>query len=401
MPFNISNVIEWVNNVRGVLTSDQIEGGVDGVHNFAATDLTRRTNWLKQRVDTLYQQPFVKIDGTKALLPDETRTAFYFSKTFDNGIAQCCTVVKVSTGPSAGTESYLLTFIPPSAAGATGLELEYKINASPVWTPAFSMPLVTYYGFTGVSAQTYQFRIKTVGGANDGRYSATFSISTLLETGFTAANLPPIADVANGAGYFFSNQEAHPYWMGRVFANGSDRIVADHEELASLSIKPGRDGVWLIKDSGVWRMVGPNPRAEVGQAAFFAGPKIPRGWMLATGVGVNRTNAADLFDALGTIYGAPDASSFRIPDLRGEFLRGLDLERRADANAGRTLGSNQEDEFKSHFHRMFKINRQTGTASQGFFAMDDHGTDGSENTEETGGLETRPRNVAMLACIKF
>lgn len=68
--------------------------------------------------------------------------------------------------------------------------------------------------------------------------------------------------------------------------------------------------------------------------------------------------------------------------------------------SGRIFGSYQADSFKSHFHIMKKFNRAIGTGA-GFFAMDDNGTDGSENTEATGGTETRPRNIAMMYCIKY
>ena len=131
-----------------------------------------------------------------------------------------------------------------------------------------------------------------------------------------------------------------------------------------------------------------------------ASNKVPLGgWLLCDGTAVSRAEYNALFKKLGTTYGAGDGSTtFNLPDLRGEFIRGWDNSRGVDAS--RVFGSAQADELKSHRHIMKKYNRAVGTGA-GFFAMDDNGTDGSKNTELTGGVETRPRNVAMNFYIKF
>lgn len=133
-----------------------------------------------------------------------------------------------------------------------------------------------------------------------------------------------------------------------------------------------------------------------GTVAHFAGSSAPPGWLKANGALVSRQTYAGLFLAIGTTYGAGDgATTFALPDLRGEFLRGLDDGRGVDA--GRTIGSAQSDDFKSHTHG-------------GAYGRSDVGgstgpTSGSAGwgvaIPNTGGAETRPRNVAQLACIKF
>ena len=46
---------------------------------------------------------------------------------------------------------------------------------------------------------------------------------------------------------------------------------------------------------------------------------------MCDGSAVSRTAYASLFAAIGTNYGAGDGSStFNVPDLRGQFLRGVD-----------------------------------------------------------------------------
>lgn len=143
--------------------------------------------------------------------------------------------------------------------------------------------------------------------------------------------------------------------------------------------------------------------APAGCIAHFAMYSAPTGWLKANGALVSRTTYAELFSAIGTTYGAGDGSStFNVPDLRGEFLRGLDDGRSVDA--GRTLGSAQADNFKSHSHALVlassagaTYNGASGSPSAGW------GSTITTNVPQgsAGGTETRPRNVAMLACIKY
>lgn len=132
-----------------------------------------------------------------------------------------------------------------------------------------------------------------------------------------------------------------------------------------------------------------------GAVSAFAMNSAPTGWLKANGSAVSRTTYADLFTAIGTTFGVGDGSTtFNIPDLRGEFIRGWDDSRGIDS--GRVFGSAQADELKSHVH---SVSAQLGTAggapqSSGSSSLNPY------NTNATGGTETRPRNIALLYCIK-
>lgn len=72
----------------------------------------------------------------------------------------------------------------------------------------------------------------------------------------------------------------------------------------------------------------------------FAGSAASSGWLLCNGQAVSRTTYAALFAVIGTTYGVGNGTTtFNVPDLRGEFVRGLDNGRGVDA--GRTIGSSQ------------------------------------------------------------
>ncbi|VBB09719.1 Hypothetical protein LUCI_5017 [Lucifera butyrica] len=154
----------------------------------------------------------------------------------------------------------------------------------------------------------------------------------------------------------------------------------------------------------------PNSLAA-GAIQYFARETAPDGWLKADGSAVSRTQYADLFAAVGTMFGAGDGSTtFNLPDLRGEFIRGFDDGRGVDSN--RILGSSQSDATKTHYHQIESNYNDyyAGTGNGGPFRLTGNDGDTSvdghadfyTNTENsTGGTETRPRNMALLACIKY
>jgi hypothetical protein len=151
-----------------------------------------------------------------------------------------------------------------------------------------------------------------------------------------------------------------------------------------------------LKDSGV-------PISAVGVPSgavfWFAASAPPSGYFEANGAAVSRTSYAALFAVCGTTFGAGDGSTtFNLPDLRGEFVRGWDDGRGVDS--GRTFGSAQTDAFASHTHE-----EQIGSDNSGLQGTGHGGGPwffGTQHiqTGAAGGTETRPKNVALLPCIK-
>lgn len=198
-----------------------------------------------------------------------------------------------------------------------------------------------------------------------------------------------------GAGFAFGMRNG---------GTGSITINPDLSEqingVSTLVIGPGESCVVLTNaDASGWLAVFVGGGGgTTGQMAYFAMNTAPTGWLKANGAAVSRTTYAALFAAIGTTFGAGDGSTtFLLPDQRGEVMRGFDDGRGVDA--GRVFGSWQADEFRSHSH-----------AESGYIglvayeAIVSSGADvriGTRQTGVTGGTETRMRNVAMLACIKY
>ena len=136
-----------------------------------------------------------------------------------------------------------------------------------------------------------------------------------------------------------------------------------------------------------------------GAVDYFAMSSAPTGYLKANGAAISRSTYSTLFTAIGTTFGTGDGSTtFNVPDLRGEFVRGWADGRAVDT--GRALGSAQADDFKSHTHGY--VNNGTGYDNDNNQGGNRYGAYGNAlNTSATGGTETRPRNIALLACIKF
>lgn len=164
------------------------------------------------------------------------------------------------------------------------------------------------------------------------------------------------------------------------------------------------DQIWYrvlnIDTWGSWTQVGGE---RVGEVATFAVANPPSGWLRCNGAAVSRTTYSRLFAVIGTTFGVGDGSTtFNVPEMRGEFARGWDNGRGIDA--GRVFGSAQGGQIEAHNHVLADVNAGAGSETGIDFPTSVSGTAGavsSDNIENYGGGETRPRNVALLYCIKY
>lgn len=112
----------------------------------------------------------------------------------------------------------------------------------------------------------------------------------------------------------------------------------------------------------------------------------PTGYLVLMGQSISQAT----YPILYSLYGAT------LPDMRSQFLRGLDYGKGIDE--GRIVLSLQEDMLKSHNHVIPPSNVVTGVGmgfqGSGFQFIND------KTTEYTGGTETRPKNIAFLYIVK-
>lgn len=181
-----------------------------------------------------------------------------------------------------------------------------------------------------------------------------------------------------------------------------------------------------------------NAATPPGTVMFFAGTTAPAGWLKANGAVLPQASYPALFAALAkqgngntTWWVANDgAANFRLPDLRGQFIRGWNdgiAASNAGSNtltipatdAGRSFGDIQADAYKSHTHSITdpghwhrvaeyagagngNVTKSHITAGTNANIGDGTGTSTTGITiNSIGGTETRPSNIALLACIKY
>ncbi len=175
-----------------------------------------------------------------------------------------------------------------------------------------------------------------------------------------------------------------------------------------------------------------------GSVHLMATTTAPSGYLKCNGAAVSRTTEAALFAIIGTTWGAGDGSTtFNLPDLRGEFVRGW--ADNGSVDSGRSFGSSQSDANKQHNHTATSTStispadhnhvfpgddnlifangqggwtdRRTGTFNYDAKSQSGNGriyrtsdatisASTSTSIANDGGSEARPRNVAMMYVIK-
>lgn len=81
----------------------------------------------------------------------------------------------------------------------------------------------------------------------------------------------------------------------------------------------------------------------LGTINAFGGSTAPEGWLLCQGQAISRTTYKDLFAVIGTKFGSGDGNTtFNVPDLRGEFLRGAGTNSHPGQGSGGDVGFHQD-----------------------------------------------------------
>jgi hypothetical protein len=164
----------------------------------------------------------------------------------------------------------------------------------------------------------------------------------------------------------------------------------------------------------------------IGTIFSFAGSlnSLPENWKLCDGMVVDADTYPKLWDVIQTTWGGNDRTNFKLPDLRGLFLRGVDTDgirdkERKTENKG--LGSIQKDSTKrpnndfitddpgNHQHDSPTNDGNPGSSevpnqSNGVDYASSAKTNGAGSHKhkivEGGDFETRPINAAVYWIIK-
>lgn len=141
--------------------------------------------------------------------------------------------------------------------------------------------------------------------------------------------------------------------------------------------------------------------SEIGKISSFGHEAAdPTKFIPCEGGEYSRTTYAKLFAKIGTAFGAGDGSTtFNVPDLRGQFLRGLDSG--AGVDPGRVLGSSQEDDNKDHSHSSNDAKIKTGGYNAGGIISSLWFGGTVQSGTSSSGTESRPKNIAVKFYIRY
>jgi hypothetical protein len=165
----------------------------------------------------------------------------------------------------------------------------------------------------------------------------------------------------------------------------------------------GTNTTQLATTAFVSSAVGSITTTPAGAVDYFAMSTAPTGYIKANGAAISRSTYSALFAAIGTTFGNGNGSTtFNVPDLRGEFLRGWDDSRGVDS--GRGFGSAQAaTAFTDIIYQAAKIESiiNPDTTSAYSTPPGNNGAGMAGYTRNGTYYYVRPRNIALLACIKF
>jgi microcystin-dependent protein len=248
-------------------------------------------------------------------------------------------------------------------------------------------------------------------GAGNASFISTVSDNFTISTYTNTPNPNFHINIGDGAGGISKNPI---YWNGYLAFSGngradssSDFLIGPNGQIGLSGANYGTSGQVLTSagsgSAPTWSTLGGSP---IGTVIYFAASTAPTGYLKANGAVISRTTYSSLFAVIGTTFGVGDNSTtFGLPDLRGEFLRGWDDGRGIDS--GRAFGTFQDYLVQSHIHSMWNAMSRDSTqgdpnaTSAGTFAGGGGQFYAHPNTDTYGGTETRPRNIDLLACIKY
>jgi hypothetical protein len=220
---------------------------------------------------------------------------------------------------------------------------------------------------------------------------------------YVCKNTPPTGYLkANGAAVLRS---AYPELFAELYKSSTATI-----SIASPGVVGWTGHTLSANDPVQWLSTGTLPTGFVTATNYYVvGASITANTfqLSATpgGAAINTSGSqSGTHTAINAPFGIGDGSTtFNVPDLRGEFIRGWDNARGIDSN--RAFGILELDQLQDHAHYQ---GFAPYSAPNGNTSPKDGGASNPPTAETQGvttaarvGTETRPRNLALLACIKY
>ena len=285
---------------------------------------------------------------------------------------------------------------------------------------------------SGASSPAYSFNNDT----NTGMFRPSANTIGFSTAGTTRVLISDSGlDMSNGLPIRFQDSSGSPFVALKSPSSLSNNVTFT---LPSTIVNGG----FLTTDSSGNLSFATPDSVPTGCVFCRAAASVPAGYLECNGAAVSRSTYSALFAVIGTTYGSGNGSStFNLPDLRGEFIRGFDNGRGVDS--GRSINNPQGSANQSHNHsygnagitvsganhrhnargfslqpsvasvaitlgsgQSYQIGYRTsdsGSTNQAILNSGNLSMSGTVGItiNNTGGNESRPRNVAMMYIIRI
>jgi hypothetical protein len=353
---NLTETALWELGIYQIETTDLVIGGPTGISNLQGKQLANRTSWLKQQVGMANRLADVSwIDANTTLTNAHAGHAI---------VANADNKTLTITLPLAGSVPKG-TMVAVTAINVNKSQVTVKANFTTIGGGPFTIPISDIIQYGGAGRTTM--------------YLGNGDVIWLVKGDNpppTGGSIPLVGGywyVVNAKGNFDDVGEAtysYKILPNMVEANGQILNRADYPRLWEFaqSIPGGlpTDAQWLAGISG--------------QSNAFR----------------------------GCFSHGNFSTTFRVPDLRAMFIRGLDNGRGIDfGRVSNVPGGYEKDEVIAHNHangqynRLLRDSNGNGTTSTGAdYTLGEPDIYSSATIQPYGGAETRPKNVGLIAQIK-
>nr|WP_250146860.1 tail fiber protein [Escherichia coli] len=347
---NLNETEKWEENIYQLETSDPVLGGADGISNRAPRQLANRTKWLKKKTEEAAQSLAEHVRSRNH--PDATLTAKGFTQlssatnSTSETLAATPKAVKAAydlaagKAPASHTHPWSqITGVPAASLTAKGTVQLSSATDSQSETEAATPKAVkaAYDLAAGKAPVSHTHPWSQITGVPAASLTAkgTVQLSSAINSTSEILAATPKAvkaayDLANG------KQPADATLTALAgLATAADRLPyftgADRAELATLTaIGRAIIAKGSIKDVLNYLGLGEGSALPVGVPVPWPTATPPAGWLKCDG----RAFTKEQYPVLARVY-----PTLRLPDLRGEFIRGWDDGRKVDT--GRKLLSAQ------------------------------------------------------------
>ncbi|EAZ0273559.1 phage tail protein [Salmonella enterica] len=361
---NLNETEKWEENIYQLETSDPVLGGADGISNRAPRQLANRTKWLKKKTEEAAQSLAEHVRSRNH--PDATLTAKGFTQlssatnSTSETLAATPKAVKAAydlaagKAPASHTHPWSqITGVPAASLTAKGTVQLSSATDSQSETEAATPKAVkaAYDLAAGKAPVSHTHPWSQITGVPAASLTAkgTVQLSSATDSQSETEAATPKAvkaayDLANG------KQPADATLTALAgLATAADRLPyftgADRAELATLTaIGRAIIAKGSIKDVLNYLGLGEGSALPVGVPVPWPTATPPAGWLQCNGA----TFTKEQYPVLARVY-----PTLRLPDLRGEFIRGWDDGRKVDT--GRDLLSRQDGTSFSHYAGNFDI----------------------------------------------